>query len=144
MSTCPLPKPQAPKRPRRQFHQSADGEPSAAPGRAAADRSAGRSPAASRQARAPGTARSGLADDPRAADDCFDVGEFGVVVMRARRIVDDKVEPAPIDRAHRAPLAPQLVAVEMFIVELEPRNPEKRPRLQAKRLEIGRAEPDPE
>ena len=53
--------------------------------------------------------------------------------MRPRRVEQDQVEPAVDDRADDAAAAPQLVAVEMLVIELEAVGAEERPRLQRQR-----------
>src|SRR6478672_105804 len=56
--------------------------------------------------------------------------------MRTRSIEHDEVKLAADDRADGAALSPQLIAVEMLIVELESAGAEERTRLDRQRVEI--------
>src|SRR6185437_666452 len=69
----------------------------------------------------------------------FEVGERGVVIMRAGGVEHDQVELTVDDRADRPALAPQLVVVEMLVVELEAVRAEELARLDRQGVEIDRA-----
>src|SRR4029079_19045320 len=72
-----------------------------------------------------------LAPNLGGADDRFEIGQRGVVVMRARRVEHDEIETTADHRADDAALAPQLVTVEMLVIELEAvRRTQERTRLQ--------------
>ena len=59
--------------------------------------------------------------------------------MGLRCIEQDQIEFAVDHRADRAAAPPQLVVVEMLVVELESVGAEERPRLQRQSAEIDRA-----
>ena len=108
-----------PIRRRPRSRRSADGQPTAT-ARHPAGR-AGRGAAAcptSRNVRRRPIRCASLADEARRVGDRLEVGQRGGVIMRARGIVEDEVEPAVDRRADRAAAAPHFVAVEMLEVEL--------------------------
>src|SRR4029079_6988429 len=72
-----------------------------------------------------------LTSNLRRRDDRLEIGQTRIVIMRSRGIEQDQVKPAVDHRADDAALAPQFVAVEMLVIELEAVGAEERPRLQA-------------
>src|SRR5687768_9658736 len=63
--------------------------------------------------------------------------------MRAGGVEEDQVQLSVDDGANRAPLAPQLVRIEMLEVELEAVDAEEWPRLQRQRPKIDRTAAHP-
>src|ERR1700760_4839755 len=78
----------------------------------------------------------------RRSRDRLEVRQRSIVIMGSRGVEHNEIELAVDDRTDHAALPPQLVAVEMFIVELEAVGAEERARRDRQSVEIDSAPPN--